>query len=258
MTATGTAVVRLADVSRRYAEHRGEPAALDGVSLEVRAGEIFGVIGESGAGKSTLLRLLAGLEKPDTGSVTVQGREVPELGRRALRELRHGIGVVFQSIDLLSSRTVRQNVALPLRLVRRRGTPTSRADERARVDEILEFVGLAHRADHHPAQLSGGEQQRVGLARALVTRPSLLLCDEPTSSLDTTTTSDVLRVLADARDRLGTTVVVVTHDLDVVKAICDRAAFLERGRLRELFDVVQSDYRSLPSYYEQVRRELMG
>ncbi|WOF23508.1 ATP-binding cassette domain-containing protein [Microbacterium betulae] len=258
MTATDTAVVRLVEVTKRYAEHPDEPPALDGITLEVGAGEVFGVIGESGAGKSTLLRLLAGLEKPDSGSVAVRDLPVPALGRRALRELRRGIGVVFQSVDLLSNRTVRQNVALPLQLARRRDAPTSRAEERHRVDEILEFVGLSHRADHFPAQLSGGEQQRVGLARALVTRPALLLCDEPTSSLDTTTTSEVLRVLVNARDRLGTTVVVITHDLDVVKAICDRAAFLERGTLRELFEVAKSDYRSLPTYYEQVRQELMG
>ncbi|MCR8670935.1 ATP-binding cassette domain-containing protein, partial [Agrococcus sp. HG114] len=131
-----------------------------------------------------------------------------------------------------------------------------REQRREAVDEILEFVGLGHRADRYPAQLSGGERQRVGLARALVARPPLLLCDEPTSSLDASTTADVLRVLARAREELGATVVVVTHDLDVVKAICDRAALLERGALRELLPVARRDYRSLPTYREQVLREL--
>lgn len=123
--------------------------------------------------------------------------------------------------------------------------------------EMIDFVGLSHRAGHYPAQLSGGEQQRVGLARALVTRPALLLCDEPTSSLDASTTAEVLRVLAGAREQLGTTVVVITHDLQVVKAICDRAAFLERGVLRELIDLEPGGVRALPSYREQVRQELM-
>jgi len=256
------AVVELRGVTKRFPRSDDGPALLD-VDLTIGQGEIFGVIGESGAGKSTLLQLVNGLVAPSSGTVTVAGRSVTALGRRGLRALRRDVGVLFQGVHLLSNRTVRRNVALPLELARRGGTrgaghARTRAEERAAVDDILRFVGLSHRAEHYPAQLSGGEQQRVGLARALVGRPALLLCDEPTSSLDATTTSDVLRVLADARDQLGTTVVVVTHDLDVVKAICDRAALLERGVLKELFDVARTDYRSLPSYHEQVRRELMA
>lgn len=254
MATPGSPVVQFADVTKTYGGHAGEPPALDHVSLTVDPGEIFGVIGESGAGKSTFLQLINGLTSPSAGTVTVLGQEVSALSRGPLRELRRDIGVVFQSIDLLSSRTVRSNVALPLRLQK---TRLSRAAERAAVDEILAFVGLTHRADHFPAQLSGGEKQRVGLARALITRPTLLLCDEPTSSLDTSTTAEVLRVLTGARERYGTTVIVITHDLDVVKAICDRVALLERGSLRELFTVAKTDYRTLPNYYEQVKRELM-
>src|SRR5699024_3438627 len=171
-------------------------------------------------------------------------------GRRRLRALRRDVGVVFQGIHLLSNRTVRKNVALPLQLARGEWAQQSGA-----VEEILSFVGLAHRADHYPAQLSGGEQQRVAIARALVGRPAVLLCDEPTSSLDTTTTSEVLGVLASARAELGTTVVVITHDLDVVKAICDRAALLERGELQQIFPVTKRGYRALPSYREQVAEE---
>lgn len=175
-----------------------------------------------------------------------------------MRALRRDVGVVFQSIDLLSSRTVRQNVGLPLKISRRDQSPRrTRAQERTLVDEMLAFVGLTHRADHYPAELSGGEQQRVGLARALITRPPLLLCDEPTSSLDASTTAEILKVLLDAREKLGTTIVVITHDLDVVGAICDRAALLERGRLRELFPVKKVDLRAMPTYYDQVKRELM-
>ncbi|MDR7233252.1 ATP-binding cassette domain-containing protein [Agrococcus sp. BE272] len=257
MHASGTAIIALAGVTKRY--RRGDDArpALDAVDLSIDRGEIFGVIGESGAGKSTLLQLVNGLTTADAGTVTVAGRDVGGLGRRGLRELRRDIGVVFQGIHLLSNRTVAANVALPLQLAPR-AQRQSRQEEARAVAEILEFVGLGHRAHHYPAQLSGGERQRVGLARALVGRPSLLLCDEPTSSLDTTTTAEVLRVLARARDELGTTVVVITHDLDVVKAICDRAALLERGALREVLTVARSDYRSLPSYAEQVRRELQA
>lgn len=257
MATPGTPIVEFASVTKTFAGHTGQPPALADISLTIDRGEIFGVIGESGAGKSTFLQLINGLITPDAGSVTVLGRPVAPLTRGALRELRRDIGVVFQSIDLLSSRTVRRNVALPLRL--RRGTrgALTREQEREAVDEILEFVGLTHRADHYPAQLSGGERQRVGLARALITRPPLLLCDEPTSSLDTSTTAEVLRVLSDARARYGTTILVITHDLDVVKAICDRVALLERGTLRELFAIAKTDYRTLPDYHEQVRRELM-
>ncbi|WP_306232150.1 methionine ABC transporter ATP-binding protein [Agrococcus beijingensis] len=256
MHASGTAIIELAAVTKRYRRGDGQRAALDAVDLTIDRGEIFGVIGESGAGKSTLLQLLNGLATASAGTVTVDGRDVGALGRRGLRELRRDIGVVFQGIHLLSNRTVSANVALPLQLAPR-ATRLSRAQQALAVEEILEFVGLGHRAERFPAQLSGGERQRVGLARALVARPALLLCDEPTSSLDTTTTAEVLRVLARARDELGTTVVVITHDLDVVKAICDRAALLERGALREVLTVAKTDFRSLPSYAEQVRRELL-
>lgn len=257
MSTAGDTIIALDGVTKRFAAGTHQHPALDNVSLTVDRGEIFGVIGESGAGKSTLLQLMNGLVTADEGHVTVAGRRLTALDRRGLRELRRDIGVVFQGTHLLSSRTVRKNVALPLQLARTgRRSASSRADMRDAVDEILEFVGLTHRGDHYPAQLSGGEQQRVGLARALIARPALLLCDEPTSSLDTSTTSDVLRVLLNAREQFGTTVLVITHDLDVVKAICDRAALLERGALRELFRVTRSDYRTLPSYHEQVKKEL--
>lgn len=246
-------VVALDGVVKRYPGT--STPALDAITLDIRAGEIFGVIGESGAGKSTLLHLLNGLEKPDAGALRVAGQDVASLGRGALRTFRRDIGVLFQGVYLLSNRTVRGNIALPLEL-ERRAVGRTRREERALVDEMLEFVGLSHRAAHFPAQLSGGERQRVGLARALVSRPSLLLCDEPTSSLDAKTVADVLGVLLKAQRELGTTIVVITHDLDVVKALCDRAALLEHGRLVEVFDLTRTDHRTLPSYREQVRRVL--
>ncbi|QMU97057.1 ATP-binding cassette domain-containing protein [Microbacterium esteraromaticum] len=246
------AIVEFRHVTKRFRPDADERPALDDVSLSIRPGEIFGIIGESGAGKSTLLELINGLTRPTDGDVVVRGETVADLDRAGLRALRRDVGVVFQGVHLLSNSTVRDNVRLPLRLAR----ATRSKGQQDAVDEILSFVGLSHRADHYPAQLSGGERQRVGLARALVARPPLLLCDEPTSSLDASTTADVLRVLADAREKLGTTVVVITHDLDVVKAICDRAALLEKGRLREIFEIDAAGPRSLPSYYEQVKREL--
>lgn len=278
------AIVEFRHVTKRFRPDTDERPALDDVTLSIRPGEIFGIIGESGAGKSTLLELINGLTCPTAGDVLVRGASVTDLDRAALRAVRRDVGVVFQGVHLLSNSTVHDNVRLPLRLAERaaprsakRTAPRSAkyasrrsaepaaprspkrmtaTRQRDAVDEILSFVGLSHRAEHFPAQLSGGERQRVGLARALVSRPPLLLCDEPTSSLDASTTADVLRVLADARDQLGTTVIVITHDLDVVKAICDRAALLDKGRLREVFEIAAAGPRSLPSYYEQVKREL--
>lgn len=256
MDTPGSGIVVFDDVTKQY-DRPGQPPALEGITLTIRRGEIFGVIGESGAGKTTLLELINGLTAPDSGTVTVDGASVAHLGRRRMRELRRDVGVVFQGVHLLSSRTVRQNVALGLAIARSRTDRPGRAAERASIDEMLAFVGLTHRADHYPAQLSGGERQRVGLARALIPRPSVLLCDEPTSSLDASTTAGVLQVLLNARDQLGTTIVVVSHDLDVVGAICSRAALLEKGRLREVFTVKKTDRRAIPSYYDQVKRELM-
>lgn len=287
MVHTSEAVVRFRNVTKRYGKSDDQPA-LDRVDLSINPGEIFGILGESGSGKSTLVQLINGLLAPTSGSVTVAGTEVPTLRRHQLRQLRRHVGVVFQGIHLLSNRTVWGNVALPLQLAARgpagelltqgratqsrgaqsrggqsrrtqsRRTQRRGAHDRHAVDEILEFVGLSHRAEHYPAQLSGGEQQRVGLARALVGRPALLLADEPTSSLDTSTTSDVLRVLTSARDELGTTVIVISHDLDVIQAICDRAALIERGALKDVFPVAKGRYSRPLSYREQVAHQLMG
>lgn len=228
--------------------------ALTDVDLAIASGEIFGVIGESGAGKSTLLGLLTGEVAATSGTVEVLGERVDTGDAAALRTLRQELGVVFQGVHLLHNRTVRQNVAVPLGL-RRRGR-ASRAEASARVTEMLRFVGLEDRADAYPAQLSGGQRQRVGIARALVTRPRLLVCDEPTSSLDATTTAGVLDLLRDARDRLGTTVVVVTHDLGVVRDVCDRVALIEDGRLRDILTVTRRTERTHGTYLERARREL--
>ncbi|MDJ1115271.1 ATP-binding cassette domain-containing protein [Microbacterium dauci] len=223
--------------------------ALRNVDLSVASGEILGIVGESGAGKSTLLSILTGELTPTTGRAKVFGDDVPT-SRAALRALRRELGVVFQGVHLLGNRTIAQNVAVALRL---RGRSREAA---ASVIEALRFVGLEDRADAYPAQLSGGQRQRVGIARALVTRPRLLLCDEPTSALDAATAAGVLDLLRDARDRFGTTVLIVTHDLDVVRAVCDRAAVFEDGILRDVLTVTAPPEAERLGYLERVRREL--
>ena len=210
-------------------------AALDDVSLSVEPGRIFGVIGPSGAGKSTLIRCVNLLERPDSGRVVVGGAELTALPPSALLAARRGIGMVFQHFNLLSSRTVADNVALPLEVA---GVP--RPDRDRRVAELLPLVGLADKAAAYPARLSGGQKQRVGIARALASRPGLLLCDEATSALDPETTADILALIRDLRDRLSLTVLLITHEMAVVKAICDEVAVLDAGRVVEqgrVFDV---------------------
>ena len=222
--------------------------ALDDVSLTIDRGEIVGIVGESGAGKSTMLRLLDATELPTGGQVLLGGTDPAQLSERRRRRLRHRIGMVFQSFNLLANITVAQNVELPLRLQGRR--------DRALVADLLDYVGLADRAQHHPAQLSGGQRQRVAIARALITKPTLLLCDEPTSSLDEHTTADILRLLADTRRDFDTTIALVTHELAAVKAVCDRAVILERGVLRADVAVTRSDRVEQASYLDHARQVL--
>ncbi|WP_281286763.1 methionine ABC transporter ATP-binding protein [Catellatospora sichuanensis] len=206
----------------------GGVAALDGVDLHVAPGEVYGVVGRSGAGKSTLLRAVNLLERPDSGTVRVAGRELTALAPGELRAARRRIGMIFQQFHLLSARTVAANVALPLELA---GVP--RSQRAGRVRELLDLVGLADKAREYPGRLSGGQRQRVAIARALATDPAVLLCDEATSALDPYTTVEILHLLRDLNRRLGLTILLITHDLGVVERICDRAGVLEAGRLVE-------------------------
>ena len=206
----------------------GQVRAVDGVTLEIERGEVFGVVGYSGAGKSTLVRLINALERADSGRIEVDGRDVTALGERGLRSLRADIGMVFQQFNLFSARTVAANVGYPLRLA-----GWSRIARRERVAELLDFVGLADKARQYPAQLSGGQKQRVGIARALATSPSILLADEATSALDPETTRDVLDLLRRANRELGLTIVVITHEMSVVQYACHRVAVMEQGRVVE-------------------------
>ncbi len=217
-------VIRLADVRRRF----GATAALDGVSLTVRRGEILGIIGRSGAGKSTLIRCLNGLERPDSGSIAIEGREITGLSEADLQPLRRRIGMIFQHFNLLSAKTVEENVALPLKI---EGWP--KAERLARAAELIDLVGLSGRAKAYPSELSGGQKQRVGIARALAAKPALLLSDEATSALDPETTRAILALLKDINRKLGLTILLITHEMEVVRSVADRVTVLDAGRIVE-------------------------
>lgn len=217
------------NVDKVFANTRDVPtAALASVTLNVARGEVFGIIGRSGAGKSTLLRLVNGLEKPSSGAVRVNGVSVGELDERGLVTLRRRIGMVFQHFNLLSAKTVRENIALPLKIA---GVPKAVIEKK--VDALLELVGLSAKRDAYPASLSGGQKQRVGIARALVTDPDILLCDEATSALDPETTQAILALLRDINQRLNLTVVLITHEMQVIREVCDTVAVIERGEVVE-------------------------
>jgi D-methionine transport system ATP-binding protein len=227
-------VIQFQRLHKSYSVAGREVVALHPLDLEIQAGEVFGIIGHSGAGKSTLIRLINRLEEPSGGRLLIDGQDATALGRDDLRALRRRIGMIFQHFNLLSSRTVAGNVAFPLELA---GTPRAEID--ARVAELLETVGLEIHANKYPAQLSGGQKQRVGIARALATRPQILLCDEATSALDPQTTAAVLSLLAKINRELGLTIVLITHEMDVIRRVCDRVAVLDAGHLVESGPVTQ-------------------
>ncbi|WP_414638038.1 methionine ABC transporter ATP-binding protein [Aliidongia sp.] len=229
-------MITLDALAKRFQGPAGLVTAIDDVSLTIAEGEIFGVIGRSGAGKSTLLRAINLLERPDSGRVLVGGVDLMGLAPDALRLERRRIGMIFQHFNLLSRRSVFDNVALPLELA-----GLSKGEIRARVLPLLELVGLSDKAGQVPAKLSGGQKQRVGIARALAAEPKILLSDEATSALDPQTTRSILRLLKDINQRLGLTIVLITHEMSVVREICDRVAVMETGRIVELgstFDVL--------------------
>ncbi len=222
--------VRLKNVSKTFTRgrDRSRVVALDDVSLEVAKGEVFGVIGHSGAGKSTLIRLINGLEAPTTGEVWVGDQQITALSEKDRRGVRRDIGMIFQQFNLFRSRTVAGNVAYPLKVA-----GVGRAERDRRVARLLDFVGLLDRAHDHPEQLSGGQKQRVGIARALANEPSLLLADEATSALDPKTTAEVLTLLGRVNKELGVTILLITHELDVIRTVADRVAVMESGRIAE-------------------------
>jgi D-methionine transport system ATP-binding protein len=229
-------LVELTDVHKTFPAARGRTPveAIRGVDLTVEAGEIVGIVGYSGAGKSTLVRLVNALETTTSGSVRVDGREITGLKERELREVRLGIGMIFQQFNLFRSRTVWGNIAYPLEVA---GVPAQ--EQNARISDLLHFVGLADKAHSHVEELSGGQKQRVGIARALATNPRLLLADEATSALDPDTTQEVLALLRRVNRELGITIVVITHEMDVVRSLAHRVVVMEAGRVVEEGPVLQ-------------------
>lgn len=221
-------MIRLESVTRRYRSAAGERTALDAVDLTIGRGEVFGVVGRSGAGKSTLIRAINRLETPDAGRIFVDDQEITALKPAELRAARRRIGMIFQHFNLLNAKTIEDNVAFPLWL---EGRPE--AEVKARTAQLLEQLGLAEHAKKHPAQLSGGQKQRVGIARALACGPSVLLCDEATSALDPETTEDILTLLDGLNRDLGLTIVLITHQMEVVRRVCDRVAVLKDGKIVE-------------------------
>ncbi|GAA1116082.1 methionine ABC transporter ATP-binding protein [Nesterenkonia jeotgali] len=229
-------MISLSHVSTTFAARGRKPlTAVDDVSLEVPRGSIQGIIGFSGAGKSTLLRNINLLERPTSGRVSVGGTDLTSLDDTALRRARHQIGMIFQGFNLVNNLSVAQNVELSLKFA----GVTSRRERQARVSEALEIVDLTEKTSVYPAQLSGGQKQRVAIARALATKPEVLLCDEPTSALDPFTTATVLQYLADVNREFGITVVIVTHEMEVIKALADDVAVMEDGRVVEEFPAAQ-------------------
>ncbi len=221
-------MIAVTDLKKVYRQSTREVRALDGVTLEVPDDSVHGVIGQSGAGKSTLVRCLALLDRPSSGTVEINGVDLAHVRSGELRRARRRLGVVFQHANLFDSRTIAANVAYPLELA-----GVDRRERSAKVTELLGLVGLGDAVDAYPAQLSGGQRQRVGIARALATDPDVLLCDEPTSALDPRTTDEILDLIADIKSRLGLAVLVITHEMHVVKRICDSVSLLEAGLMLE-------------------------
>ncbi len=227
-------MIECIDLARTFVGEAGEVHAVRDVSLRIKRGEIFGVIGYSGAGKSTLVRCLNLLERPDHGQVLIEGVDLTSLSERELRLERQKMGMIFQQFNLLAGRTVFENVAFPLRYKK-----IPKADIQIRVLELLELVGISDKVDSYPAQLSGGQKQRVAIARALASRPDILLCDEATSALDPQTTKSILKLLKELNKKLGLTIVIITHEMSVIKEICHRVAVMDDGYVVELNDVIK-------------------
>lgn len=227
-------MIELKNISKIYKTKNGEIAAVQNVDLSINKGEIFGIIGYSGAGKSTMIRLLNGLEKPSTGTVSVNNQGISAISGNALRQARQKISMIFQHFNLLWSRTVEENIAFPLEIA-----GVAKEERSKRVKELIDLVGLSGREKAYPSQLSGGQKQRVGIARALANNPEVLLCDEATSALDPETTDSILELLLDINKRLGLTIVLITHEMHVIRKICHRVAVMEAGRIAETGDVLQ-------------------
>ena len=220
-------MIRIKNLSKTF-DKSYNVDALKNVNLSIEAGDVCGVIGMSGAGKSTLLRCIAMLETPSSGSIEIDGKDIFSLKGKELLDLKKSLGVVFQGYNLLMQRSIRQNIAFPLELIK---MPKDQIAKR--VDELLRLVGLSDKAEEYPSQLSGGQRQRVAIARALASNPKVLLCDEPTSALDPLTTRSILKLLREINHTLGVTIVIITHEIGVVRSICNKVAVIDAGEIAE-------------------------
>ena len=241
--------IRIDKVNKFYQGQAQAIHALKDISLEVPTGKILGIIGKSGAGKSSLLRIINGLESISDGQVYIDDNNVATLNQAQLRQLRQGIGMIFQHFNLLSSKTVQDNVALPLKVAK-----VSKADINKRVAQVLEMVGLSDKALMYPSQLSGGQKQRVGIARALVNEPKMLLCDEATSALDPESTQLILQLLKQINKKLGITIVLITHEMQVIRDICDQVIVINQGQIVETGPV----WKVFASPMHTMTQELLG
>ena len=222
-------MIQIEHLNKTYVSRQGEThTALTDINLTIEDGSVFGIIGQSGAGKSTLVRCLNLLERPTSGSIIINGRDITSLSEKELREFRSSVSMIFQNFSLLQQRTVLRNVMFPLEL---RHADKKEAEKRAR--ELLELVGLADKCNKYPSQLSGGQQQSVAIARALVNNPSIMLCDEATSALDSMTTHSILKLLKDINEEMGVTIVLITHSLAVAELICDNVVVIDEGKIVE-------------------------
>ncbi|MCR8642066.1 methionine ABC transporter ATP-binding protein [Paenibacillus sp. N1-5-1-14] len=221
-------MIELRNITKHYTSGNKQTTALNGINLHIAKGEIYGIIGHSGAGKSTLLRTINLLERPSSGQVIIQDRDITQLSHNSLQQRRRKIGMIFQHFNLLSSATVESNIAFPLTLA---GVPKSQIQ--TRVNELLDLVGLQEHRSKYPSQLSGGQKQRVGIARALSADPDILLCDEATSALDPLTTKSILDLLAEINKKFGITIVLITHEMHVIRTICDKVAVIHDGQIVE-------------------------
>jgi len=227
-------LITVQNVTKIFQTKTGPVTAVDNVSLEIQEGEIFGVIGYSGAGKSTLIRMFNGLEKPTTGRINVFGKDLTKIKESELRKTRQEIGMIFQHFNLLWSRNVRENISFPLEVAK-----VPKEERKKRVDELIRLVGLEGKEENYPSQLSGGQKQRVGIARALANNPKLLLCDEATSALDPETTDSILDLLMEINQKLGLTIIMITHEMHVIRKICHRVAVMEDGKIVESGPVLE-------------------
>lgn len=245
-------MIEFKNVSKHFGSKGAPILAVNNISLTINKNEVFGIIGESGAGKSTLLRFINALETPSEGKVVVNGTNVNTLKNRELRLFKKQIGMIFQQFNLLGNKTVEENILLPLKL--------HQHDNAMDIDQILNFVGLKDKRYSYPSELSGGQKQRVGIARGLITRPKILLCDEPTSALDEITKREIVDLLNRVSETFDITILIVTHELDVVKDLCNRVAILDKGKLVEVLDISKepNTFQSDGSYQELAREVLLN